>query len=763
MLWVMDELNYDRYHEKADNIYRVCVDAYFGSPMVLALVMAPAAPVMVDEYPEVLAAARMSFPGKISVKYEDNLLQEQGVAYADNSIFDIFTFPFVKGDSKTALNIPYTVVMTEEMAEKYFGDDDPLGKIIVIGGKDKYTVTGVVENVPANSHFTFNMLRSMETLETTDKDAMGMWFNIQYYTYILLDDKSDYEEFEGKLVDFVDRHMGESLAAAGGTLKCFLQPLTDIHLHSKIGGELSANGSITSVYLFTGIAIFILIIAVINFINLSTAKSAVRAIEIGVRKTFGANRISLIGQFLFESILFTLIAALIAFMLAELSLPFFSQLSGKHLSLNPLEQLWMLPVFLIIILIVGFLAGVYPALFLSGFRVITVLRIGFESVSSRSLFRKSLVVVQFTISIALIIGTLTVFSQLRFMKKSELGFNKDQVLVIPQINRQMTQNLEPFKKELMDIDGVLKVTATSLQPAGGIQMDLVIPEGFADDQPQIVHALDIDYDYLNTMEIQLLQGRNFSRNMKTDLTESIMVNETAVRQFNWENPLGKTLNNSLRTDSGFVEVQRKVVGVVRDFHLSSLHNKIEPLILGLNPSGLKTLSIRVSPVSLKETIAALERKWNEIDPDRPFVYYFLDEAFDKKYQAEEQLSRITLYFSILAVFIGCLGLFGMSAFSAERRTKEIGIRKVMGATVTNILRLIYNEFMLLILISNVIAIPAAWYFTQRWLDNFAYRIGNHWWVYLFTVFLALSITLITISFQALKAATSDPVKALRYE
>ena len=763
MLWTLNELSFDKHHLNSDRIYRLCVDANFGAQFITAISPAPAAAAITKDYPEVVDAARLSRPGRAAIKYGDQLFQEEGVAFADNSVFNVFTIPFVKGNPENALKKVYSIVITEEMAEKYFPTEEPLGKTFILNSQDEYTITGVVRSLPRNSHFTFNMLRSMETLHSKTPRDMEMWFNIQYYTYILLERNSDLIAFKQKLPEFVDRYMGPNLEAAGGTLKYFLQPLSSIHLHSHLSGEIEENGDILYIYIFTAIAAFILLIACVNFINLATARSASRAREVGMRKTFGAERTRLIGQFLGESIVYSFLALAISLILIELYLPVFNHLAQRELVVNFLNPPWMLAAFIGLALMVGIIAGIYPAVFLSSFQPMKVLRGNLALGARNSRFRSILVVVQFTISIALIIITFTIYNQLQFIKNKKLGFNSEQVLVIPRINQTVRQSLPSVKKELASVPGVINVAASSLVPGGGYRLGITFPEGFEQNQPQTVNVLEVDADFIPTMEIELVEGRNFSEDISADPANSVIINQTAARQFCWDDPIGKTITYGAKTDSGMVTLTRTVIGVVKDFHQRSMHTKIDPLVIGNIPVEFWSISLRLSPGDIPATIEALKEKWTFIDPNRPFDYYFMDEAFAKKYRAEERLGTLIMYFSVLAIFIGCLGLFGMSSYTAEQRTKEIGIRKVLGATVPNIVSLLSREFVILVVIACVTAAPIAYYSMNKWLQNFAYRTGISLWIFFLAGIAALTIALITVGLQAVKAASTNPVKSLRYE
>jgi putative ABC transport system permease protein len=502
--------------------------------------MAPAASALVSEFPEVVNAARIDRPRSASVKYNDILIQEERIGYADNSIFQIFTIPFIQGDPNSALESPYSVVITEDMARKYFGEEDPLGKILKINGDTEFTVTGVIESIPKNSHLIFNMLLSFETFYAEKEEGLENWFNIQFLTYLLLDKESDYKELEEKLPVLVDKYLGPTLQAMGGRLEFFLQPLTSIHLHSHLGNEVSINGDITYVYLFSGIAIFVLLIACVNFINLSTARSAARSTEVGIRKTFGATRKNLIRQFLGESIVFSLLSVLLAMILLELSIPFFNSITGREISLHYLRTPWLIPAYLGFASLVGLVAGSYPAFFLSSFQPVDVIKGERDAGPAKSSLRRILVVTQFTISITLIIGTLTVYSQLNYMKNKDLGFNKENVIVIPRINDAVRRSYRSIRNELLNIPGVVDVSASSIVPSRGNLVGIFQPEGFSEKQVQQMDYVDVDYNYLSMMEMEIVEGRDFSVDLATDSTESVIINETAARKFGWAHPVGKT-------------------------------------------------------------------------------------------------------------------------------------------------------------------------------------------------------------------------------
>ncbi len=762
-MWIMNELSYDKFHEKADRICRVTTDIMVGSRLHTARSLTAAGPALVEDFPEVITAARLDRPRRVSVKYMDKIYQEADIGFAENAIFDIFSFPFINGDPKTALEAPNTVVITESMAKKYFGDEDPIGKMLRFNNETDFSVTGVVKDIPQNSHLRFNMLRSFQTLISEGSVRDNMWFDVRFFTYLLLDEYADPEQLEQKLPGFIDNYLGETLKAAGGSAQLFLQPMKKIHLYSDFERDISATSDIKLVYLFSGIAVFILIIAGINFINLSTARSATRAQEVGMRKTLGAVRSRLIGQFLGESTIHSILAMGLAIVLIKLVLPLFNSVIGSELTLDFFRTPWLLAVFLGMAVVVGVFAGSYPAFILSSFPPVHVLKGLLKAGGSHSRLRKILVVFQFSISIALIAATIIVYNQIIFMKNKELGFNKELVVIIPGMNESLRQSYRSIRSELLDLSGVVDVGASDLVPSRGQLISTFLPEGFTDDQAMSMDYMDVDAQYIPTMDIEIIAGRNFSEDFATDPDQSVLINETAAKKIGWEEPLGKRFVFRPPQGSGGEVFYVSVIGVVKDFHLQSLREKIAPLIVFFDYDSLLTLSIRIAPDNIPHTMGLIEKKWKELDPNRPFNFLFLDESLDRLYRQEDRLKTITLYFSFLAVLIGCLGLFGMASFTTEQRTKEIGIRKVLGASVLGIIRLLAKEFLLLVIVANLIALPMAYFAMNRWLQSFAYRMDIHLWILVLSAALSLSIALITVSYQSIRVALSNPVDSLRYE
>lgn len=765
IMYIITELSYDKFHNNSQRIYRLASDANVGGMVAqIALSNAPAGPALVQAYPEVENAVRIRPRPKISVKHEEKQFYEEGILWADSSIFDIFSFPMIKGNPQTSLKAPYSLVITEETAQKYFKDGDPLGRILRFNDQADYTVTGIVKKVPHNSHFSFDMLCSYETQVSRNREAMEDWYNFNLYTYLLLSENLDYRELEEKFPALVEKHMGSLLKSLGGEINYFLQPLSSIHLHSNLENEISGNSSIVYVYVFAAIALFILFIACINFMNLSTARSATRAKEVAMRKVIGAERKELINQFFGESLVYCFVSLLVALVIVHVSLPLFSSISGRALKIDYTEMPWLIPGFIGLVFFVGLIAGSYPALFLSAFQPAIVLKGSLKAGTANSRFRSILVVVQFVISISLIIGTGIILSQLRYMKSGSLGFDKKNVLIVQIQDRKILQSIETIKTELKRISGVLHVGVSSAVPGQITDVNAFVPEGFTEKQTQLMESIYAGQDFLPTLGIELSQGRNFSSEFGTDRIDAVIINETAVKKFGWNEPIGKTIKAPSSVSAEELKWDnKKVIGVIKDFHMSSLHKTIMPLCIRNRVNYTEMILIKIGPENMASTLAMLKEKWREIDPNRPLDYFFLGDSFDNQYRAEEKLNDIFASFTVFAIFIACLGLFGMASFIAEQRTKEIGIRKVLGASVSGIVVLLSKNFVKLVLVANLIAWPIAYLSMNNWLQSFAYRRGIGIWIFILTGVLSLGIALITVSYQSIKAAISNPLDAIKYE
>ncbi|MEA5402321.1 ABC transporter permease [Arcicella sp. DC2W] len=769
MLFVYDELSYDRFNEKADRIFRVVFKASINDGKINeANVMPPTAQVLKNDYPEVLAATRLRTSGSPEIVYQNKKFKEHDFASVDANFFDVFTLPLLKGNAKTALREPNTAVITQDFAKKYFGDEDPIGKVLFIKSwNESYKVTGLIDKVPHNSHFHFDIFGSMAGV----KDAQAAsWMSSGYFTYLVLPEGFDYKVLEAKLPQVIKKYMGPQIQAAmgmslpqflqkGNQLGLFLQPLTSIHFDEGFTGTLEPSGNIQYVYIFGAIAVFMLLIACINFMNLSTAGASKRAKEVGVRKVLGSVKQDLITQFLFESILLSIVALVLSLMLVQLALPVFNDLAEKDLQLNFLKNPLLLIAFLVFGLLVGVLAGSYPAFFLSSFNPVEVLKGKFKLAGKSISLRSGLVVFQFFISIALIIGTTVVYQQIKFIQSKDLGYAKDQLLIMRN-TWSLGKNEEVFRQQILQDPRVLSVSSAGYLPAGPSDSNnsLGYPDG---DDSQIMRTLEykIDDQYIPTMGMKMVSGRNFSKDFATDST-AMIINETAARAFGWgKNAVGHTITR-LKNNDG-LKVTYRIIGVVKDFHFKSLHESITPLLMVSEKT--YGLTIKVKGKDVEGLLASLKNQWQKFNVDEPFSYAFMDELFEKTYQSEQKISVILSIFSGLTIFVACLGLFGLATFTAEQRTKEIGVRKVLGASVSQIVTLLSKEFLKLVLIACGFAFPIGYWLMNKWLQDFAYRIEISAWIFVLAGILALFIALLTISYQAIKAALANPVTSLRTE
>ncbi len=748
-LWVQDELSYDRYHQNVDQIYRV-VSQYESEGRVRrsARTPAPLGPALEREFQDVEKSVRFGRNGFV-VSYQNKRFVEN-VYFADPEIFDVFTLPLIKGNPKTALKEPYSIVISEKMSQKYFGEDNPLGKIISLGEWHDFRVSGVFREIPQNSHFRFLFLALFSDYASSHFDQWGI---SNYWTYILVSDNFSADIFEEKIPQFVQKYRGkESWAVYRSTYP--LQALKRIHLHSHLRGEIGANSSMGTLYIFSAIAVFILLIACLNYINLSTARYVTRTKEVGLRKVIGATRPQLIKQFLGETFLLSFIALPLSLMLAELFLPLFNSLSGKILSIHYFDNMLFLPGLAAIIVCVGFASGIFPAFFISALKPVTALRGRLRANSRGSALRKSLIVSQFSISILFIISTLIVFSQLNHMRNMNLGLDKEHVVTIPIYDKDALGKLDAIKNEFLQNSSVLSVSVSDFSPGKSNMYQNYKYEGMRDGENPMIRWLVVDHDFIRTFGIELVDGRDFSKRFPSDVNRAYILNQAAVKEIGWESPVGKELE---------IINRGPVIGVVKDFNFKPLHQKIEPVALYIYPKLYQYISVRISPDSISSALTFLKNKWQELVPGQVFQYSFLDEDFDNLYRAEMRLGKIFTVVTCLAVFIACLGLFGLAAFESVQRTKEIGIRKVLGASVAGIVLLLSKDFSKWVLLANIVAWPVAYYAMNRWLQNFAYRINIGPWALILSAALAFAVALLTVSYQAVKAAFTDPVDTLRYE
>lgn len=778
LLFIQHERSYDRFNKKADQIVRVTFHGQMnGGDIREATVMPPVAAAMQHEFPEVEAATRLANQGLRRITFGDKTLREDALAFVDSNFFQVFTLPLIEGDPRTALLHPNSVVITKAVARKFFGTEDPLGKVLEFrDDKTAMTVTGLIDMVPENSHFHFELFASMAGYADARQPT---WMTSGYYTYLVLPAAYDPKKLEAKLPVLVEKYMGPQLQASlGVTLSQFrangnnlgfeLQRLTDIHLHSNIAGELQPPGDVRYIYIFAAVGAFMLLIACINFINLSTAGAGKRAREVGIRKVLGSVRTQLISQFLIESLLLTLAGTAVAIGLIYLALPLFNELTGQELSLGWSGAIWLLPTILGIVLVTGVLAGLYPAFFLSAFNPVTVLKGLFTPGGKSANLRSVLVTFQFFISICLIIGTAIVYQQLSFIQHRKLGYDRGQVLVV-QESYWLGKSEDYFRRQLAQDPRITSVSASAYLPAGQTNNSTFIfyPDGL---KQQLVYSSQyrVDEQYIPTLGMQVIAGRNFSRDFPSDSTAAL-INETAAIKMGWITPGRPYDPNSLlnhfvtQKDNNGTGISYHVIGMVRDFNFRSLHDLITPLIMTYNPDLEGNLIVKTRTTDLAGLLSTMGKEWAALKPGMPFSYTFLDDRFNNTYKFEQHIGLTLGIFAGMTIFVACLGLFGLATFVAERRTKEIGVRKVLGASSINIITLLSKEFVRLVAIAFLIAAPVAWLMMHRWLQDFAYRITIGWWVFVLAAVLAILITLLTVGARALRAALANPVDSLRSE
>lgn len=768
-LFVKDELSYDRFHVKAKDIYRIEFNASINNGKINeSNVMAPVARTLQKDYPEVKEVTRIRTLGTPHIWVNEKQFDGASLVYVDSNFFNVFTIPLLQGDAKTALLHPHSLVISKAVAQRFFGKENPLGKLIRFSknnGNPPFTVTGVYDNIPSNSHFHFDIFGSM----AADKEASNdSWLTSNYYTYAVLQKGCDHKKLEAKLPGMVEKYMGPQIKQQMGlTLQQFrtkgnsigfkLQPLTAIHLYGHSNTEFEPGGDIRYIYIFGAVAIFMLLIACINFINLSTAGAAKRAKEVGMRKVLGSRKKDLVKQFLLESLLITAVALGLAAMLVQLALPLFNELSGKDLSfgfqLKPMAALTLLG------LLVSLLAGMYPAFFLSSFKPIATLKGKFTAQTSTYNLRSGLIVFQFFIAICLITGTLVVYKQMQFIQNTKPGYNKDRLLVVNN-SWALGDKEKVFRDQLLNDPRVENVTVSGYKPAGPsfYNNSLAYPEGR---QNEFMNTLEyrIDEQYIPTMGMQMAAGRNFSPAMPTD-SQAMIINETAARAFGWgDNAVGKKILRE-HGDRG-LHAAYTVIGVVKDFHFRSLHEAITPLLMVLNPE--TGLIIKVKTKEVQGLLSTMKKQWQSFNTAESFSWSFMDELYNKTYTAEQKTSRILQIFTLLTMLVACMGLFGLTTYTAEQRAKEIGIRKVLGASVTQVTGMLSKQFIKLVLIACIVAFPLSYWIMHQWLLDFAYRIHLDAWIFIIAGCMAMLIALCTVSIQSIKAALANPVKTLRSE
>jgi putative ABC transport system permease protein len=755
-LYITFETSYDNFHSKEDRIYRVVSDVKTPTETInTGLTTSPVAINMKRDFPEVEDAVRLTKIAMLVRKGEVKF-EEQKSVLADSTLFNVFDFPLIKGDKNSALKGPMSIVLSETTAKKYFGNTNPMGQQVQLTGDAiNATVTGVMKDLPKNSQIEAEMFISLSSKQVFPYNMSDSeWTNHNHYTYLLLKPNANAKVLEAKFDAFQEFHHGADAKRLQMQDYLSLEPLGDVYLKSKRDGFVTGN--INNVYIFSAIAVFILLIACVNFINLTTARSAERAKEVGIRKVVGALRFQLARQFISESIVICFIAFLLSVALAWIALPLFNQLAGKEISNSIFSNLLHVISLFLLSVFIGLMAGFYPSLVLSSFKPVSVLKGRFSTGTRGLILRKSLVVFQFTISIILIAGTIIVYRQLNYMRSQSLGFSKEHTVVI---NTNSDKNKDAFKQSLSAIPGVISSTLSSHIPGGGSNGAYSQLENKNGEmQKSNVDLYFVDFNYIRQYDLKLAAGRGFSKDFPTDSTQAMVINEAASKILGYNTPqeaIGRRFEQWGK--------KGQIIGVLKNFHYKSLQQDMSPLVMRYEPWGLPLVSIKLSSNNLPATLKAIGSKWNEAIPNRPFDYYFLDEFFDRQYRAEDHFGNLFFNFAVLAIFISCLGLLGLSSYSTMQRTKEIGIRKVLGANVAGIVNLLSIDFIKLMLIALVIAAPIAWFGMNKWLQEFAYRIGISWWVFLMAGITAIFIALVTISFQAIKAAIANPVKSLRTE
>ena len=770
-LYVADELSYDRFHKNYENIYRVkVIGRMAGGEINQAITAAPMAQAMLKDYPEVLQATRVRGMGDWLIRFGDKKFNEEGVLFADSTFFDVFGFILLKGDPSTALVRPRSMILTEEYAKKYFGDNDPMGqRMNVESDTVLYTVTGVIQNVPDNSHIKFDMLASMSTYPGQANSQF--WINHNFYTYIIARDGTDKNILQGKLQEMVIKYVGpqlkeiigqtvEDFRKAGNDFSYVLEPLKDIHLKGATQYNLESPGSLKTVYIFAVIAILILLVAIINYINLATAKSAARAKEVGIRKVSGANKSGLIFQFLGESLIIVAIATLIALCLVYILTPAFNQLAGKDLSFRLIGNIQGIISLIALVIIIGISSGIYPAFVLASYNPAEVLKGTMSPGSMSKRFRGILVVFQYSVSIVIIIGSIVVYNQLNFMIKKDIGFSKDNLIVIRRVDA-FWQQMESFRTQLLEIPGVEKAGFSSSVPGTNFNNNAFFNDGDPEKNTYLINQTNVSFDFPEALGVQLTEGRFFSREYGTDST-AVLINEAAVKLLGLQDPVGKFILEP----SGPQQWQKlKIIGVMKDFNIESMHKAITPVCFTVSRGGGgdQFAAVRISGKDIHGTLSAIEDKWQKFTSNMPFQYDFFTDRWNNLYSSEMKTGKIFLIFSFLAIFIACMGLIGLVAYITNKRTKEIGIRKSYGASNQIVLSLLSKEVIYLIALSSVVAYPVAYFGSKYWLEGFASRISVNPIIFIIATLIALLIGWISTCYQTIKAANYNPAIALRIE
>jgi putative ABC transport system permease protein len=769
VLYVIDELSYDKYNVNADRIYRLDADIYFNNTSaIFAVAPDPLAPTLKRDFPEIAEEVRLNYQSDVLVKKDNQNVQDHKAVFADSTFFKVFTVPMIHGNPANALKEPNSIIIDETTAKKYFNTTDVVGKTLVVDNTNYCKITGVIKDIPKQSHFHFHFIRPKTT------NVNDSWLSNNTYNYVMVRPGVTQEKLQKDVDATINNYLGKELesqlhatlkdiTSKGSHFIYHAMPLNDIHLHSNKSYEIEANGDVTYVYIFSVIAVFILLIACVNFMNLSTARSANRAKEVGIRKVAGSLRMHLITQFLTESVLISFFSLVLAIGIAALLLPLFNQLAEKEMSVATLFSTWLFPVMIGLVFLAGCVAGSYPAFYLSAFQPIDVLKGKIAKGFKSSWLRSGLVIFQFTISIILIIGTIVIYNQLDYIHGRKTGYNRDQVFVLHNA-WYLDKQIHTFRNELLNISGVSNATISGDLPTS-TNFD---NEGWFRDAAMdpikavVLTNFFVDDNYVSTLGMEMAQGRNFSKDFPTD-SVGVILNEAAVRVLGFKDPLKEVLYRpdfSGGTMHGAIAFH--VLGVIKDFNFSSMHNNVAPLII-MRGENWGAIAVRINTKNIPSVINTIQTKWNSMTSGQPFNYTFMDADFNNIYTAEQQTGKLFITFAVFAIFIGCLGLFGLVTYAAEQRIKEIGVRKVLGASVGGIVAMLSKDFVKLVLIASVVAFPVAWWTMHKWLESFAYRTSISWWIFVIAGIAAILIALLTVSFQAIKAAVANPVKSLRTE
>lgn len=762
LLYVFNETSYDSFHRDSERIYRVAVKGNLGDmPLNVAVTPGALGQSLKAEMPEIEDYTMFEHvSGDQLFSYGNEKFYENHLIFADPNFLEMFAVRFIYGDQRTSLLRPYSIILTRRLSEKIFGNTNPVGQDIKLNNDQVFFVAGVIEDFPRETHLAVNAIASFETrIRENGQRIIEDWGNLMYYTYIKLYEGIRIEAFENKLSEYINERMEEEFAGTNISISPYLQPIEDIHLNSNILGELKPNSDISYIYILTAIAIGILFIAGINFMNLSTARSANRAKEVSIRKICGSARGQLIYQFMAESVFLSMLSFIFSIAFIELILPVFNRLTLKSLEFNYSSDLGVLLVFLLIAFLFGIFSGSYPAFYLSAFKPLKVLQSRLKSGGTNKTLRNVLVFIQFAISSGLIASTMIIYLQLNYVNTKELGFDKENLISISLRNDEVKKTAEIIKSKMLELPGVEAASLASLVPGMSLSGSSYFPEGYEGD-PWLVYNFEADKEFINdAFRMKIILGRNFSPEFASD-SNAIVINETLQKTLKWNDPIGKRFY----FDENFSDsLSLHVIGVVKDFHFRSLHEEIEPTMIHSLQNEPEFLVVRTQSGSFEYTIDNLERTWQELNPELPFDYEFVDESFSNLYTSEKKLSLLFTYLTIFAIFIASLGLLGLVSFTAEQRTKEIGIRKVMGATILKLSSMLTFEYLKLILLSNLLAWPVSYYLMELWLRNFSYRTHLPWWVFISSCIITLMIAILVINIQTLRVSSRNPVEALRYE